>query len=90
MIQKCIVYCSTILVFFVCFFIEYLNGIYNNEINKQNRFNNGNSLKTKQVLNQMNDIKDVMINNIDMILQRGEKLDLIIDKTSDLAETATV
>lgn len=38
----------------------------------------------------MNDIKDVMINNIDMILQRGEKLDLIIDKTADLAESATV
>lgn len=38
----------------------------------------------------MDDIKDVMRSNIDKILQRGERLDLVIDKTSDLADTATV
>lgn len=38
----------------------------------------------------MDDIKDVMISNIDKILQRGEKLELVIDKTNDLADAATV
>lgn len=38
----------------------------------------------------MDDIKDVMISNIDKILQRGEKLELVIDKTADLADAATV
>lgn len=38
----------------------------------------------------MNDIKDVMRSNIDKILQRGERLELIIDKTTDLADTASV
>lgn len=38
----------------------------------------------------MNDIKDVMRSNIDKILERGERLELIIDKTTDLADTASV
>ena len=38
----------------------------------------------------MDEIKDVMISNIDKLLQRGEKLELIIDKSNNLAETATV
>ena len=38
----------------------------------------------------MGDIKTIMQTNIDKILQRGERLELVIDKTSDLAETATV
>ncbi len=39
---------------------------------------------------QMDEIKDVMTSNIDKILQRGERLELVIDRTADLAETATV
>ena len=38
----------------------------------------------------MDEIKDVMTSNIDKILQRGERLELVIDRTADLAETATV
>ena len=38
----------------------------------------------------MGDIKNIMRTNIDKILQRGERLELVIDKTSDLAESATV
>ena len=56
----------------------------------QNRYNNIDSDHSKRVLNQMDDIKDVMISNIDKILQRGEKLELVIDKTNDLADAATV
>ena len=39
---------------------------------------------------QMDEIKDVMTSNIDKILQRGERLELVIDRTADVAETATV
>lgn len=39
---------------------------------------------------QMDEVKDVMTSNIDKILQRGERLELVIDKSSGLAETATV
>lgn len=56
----------------------------------QNRYNNIESDHSKRVLSQMDDIKDVMISNIDKILQRGEKLELVIDKTNDLADAATV
>ena len=45
---------------------------------------------SNQVLAKMDDLKDVMASNIDKILQRGERLDIIIDKTADLASTATV
>ena len=45
---------------------------------------------SNQVLAKMDDLKDVMASNIDKILQRGERLDVIIDKTADLASTATV
>mgnify|MGYP004701260629 CR=1 FL=1 len=39
---------------------------------------------------KMDEVKDVMTSNIDKILQRGERLELVIDKSSGLAETATV
>lgn len=45
---------------------------------------------TGKVLAQMDEVKDVMTSNIDKILQRGERLELVIDKSSGLAETATV
>ena len=47
-------------------------------------------MMSNQVLAKMDDLKDVMASNIDKILQRGERLDIIIDKTADLASTATV
>ena len=49
----------------------------------ENRFNRASADLTGKV-------KDVMTSNIDKILQRGERLELVIDKSSGLAETATV
>lgn len=56
----------------------------------ENRFNRASTDLTGKVLAQMDEVKDVMTSNIDKILQRGERLELVIDKSSGLAETATV
>ena len=56
----------------------------------ENRFNRASSDLTGKVLAQMDEVKDVMTSNIDKILQRGERLELVIDKSSGLTETATV
>ncbi|KNB41670.1 hypothetical protein JH06_5059 [Blastocystis sp. subtype 4] len=55
-----------------------------------NRYNNSSPDRAGKVMVQMDEIKDVMTSNIDKILQRGERLELVIDRTADLAETATV
>lgn len=36
----------------------------------------------------LTDSKDIMVQNIDSILQRGERLDLLVDKTDTLAGQA--
>jgi vesicle-associated membrane protein 7 len=33
-------------------------------------------------------VKDVMIDNIDKVLERGEKIDLLVDRTEDLSDSA--
>ena len=56
----------------------------------ENRFNRASADLTGKVLAQMDEVKDVMTSYIDNILQRGERLELVSDKSSGLAETATV
>lgn len=56
----------------------------------KNRYNNPTAMLSGQVLAKMDDLKDIMATNIDKILQRGERLDIMIDKTADLTATATV
>ena len=36
------------------------------------------------------EVKDVMRNNINKVLERGEKIELLVDKSEALAESATV
>lgn len=33
---------------------------------------------------QVNEVKDVMVENIEKVLERGEKIELLVDKTDDL------
>lgn len=40
------------------------------------------------VKNQIEDVKDVMITNIERILERGEKIELLVDKTDRLNQSA--
>eukprot|EP00199_Chlamydomonas_sp_CCMP681_P006345 CAMPEP_0119107650 /NCGR_PEP_ID=MMETSP1180-20130426/11522_1 /TAXON_ID=3052 ORGANISM="Chlamydomonas cf sp, Strain CCMP681" /NCGR_SAMPLE_ID=MMETSP1180 /ASSEMBLY_ACC=CAM_ASM_000741 /LENGTH=220 /DNA_ID=CAMNT_0007093167 /DNA_START=11 /DNA_END=673 /DNA_ORIENTATION=+ len=41
-----------------------------------------------RVKGQLVEVKDIMIENIEKVLERGEKLDLLVDKTDNLQETA--
>ncbi|CAF0763876.1 unnamed protein product [Brachionus calyciflorus] len=38
--------------------------------------------------NQVNDVKGVMKSNIDKVLERGDRLDVLVDKTTDLEANA--
>ncbi|KAL7421796.1 hypothetical protein Q5752_003567 [Cryptotrichosporon argae] len=42
----------------------------------------------KQARTDLDNVKDIMVQNIDSILQRGERLDLLVDKTDTLAGQA--
>jgi len=47
---------------------------------------NGDSLGTVQ--GKLEDVKNVMVQNIEMVLERGEKLELLVDKTDALQSQA--
>lgn len=36
----------------------------------------------------MTDVKDIMIDNLDKVLDRGIKLDVIVEKSQEMAQTA--
>jgi vesicle-associated membrane protein 7 len=40
------------------------------------------------VKNQIEDVKDVMVQNIEKVLERGEKIELLVDKTDRLNQQA--
>ncbi|WVR07012.1 hypothetical protein IAU60_004051 [Kwoniella sp. DSM 27419] len=42
----------------------------------------------RQAQSDLNNVKDVMVQNIESIMQRGERLDLLVDKTDTLAGQA--
>lgn len=46
------------------------------------------SSRVNQVQDQVNDVKVILKDNINKVLQRGERLDDLIDKTDDLQATA--
>lgn len=41
-----------------------------------------------KVQNQVDELKDIMVKNIDSIASRGEKLELLVDKTEDLSNNS--
>jgi len=43
--------------------------------------------KFTQLQNQVDEVKDVMTNNIDSILKRGDRLEDLVDKTNELEST---
>ena len=52
------------------------------------KWNDPNADVTTRVQQKLDNVKGVMIDNIDKILERGEKLDIIVDKSEALADTA--
>jgi vesicle-associated membrane protein 7 len=55
-----------------------------------NRSHDSQSSKMERVEDEINQVKGVMIENIDKVLQRGEKIELLVDKTEQLNEHAFV
>ena len=53
-------------------------------------FNNPESDKMNRLKENISDVKDVMRNNINKVLERGEKIELLVNKSEALAESATV
>ena len=44
--------------------------------------------KGKEVREEMNAVKDVMVQNIERVLERGERIDLLVNKTDHMNQTA--
>lgn len=55
---------------------------------KQYNDNPNNIDNIDKVQAQIDNVKDVMIQNIDLVLQRGEKIELMVDKTERLNQQA--
>lgn len=42
----------------------------------------------KQVHGEIEQVKDVMVHNIERVLERGERIELLVDKTDNLNQQA--
>ncbi|KAF9970606.1 Vesicle-associated membrane protein [Actinomortierella ambigua] len=49
---------------------------------------NPNADKIKQVQGEIEQVKDVMVHNIERVLERGERIELLVDKTDNLNHQA--
>mmetsp|Transcript_2908 Transcript_2908/g.3044 ORF Transcript_2908/g.3044 Transcript_2908/m.3044 type:complete len:217 (-) Transcript_2908:92-742(-) len=53
---------------------------------RMNNYNNNDPFTA--INNKIHDVKDVMVQNVENLLERGEKLTLLVDKTEQLHQTA--
>jgi vesicle-associated membrane protein 7 len=56
------------------------------QMNRAN--NNENDPKINRIRGEIAEVKDTMMENIDKVLQRGEKIELLVDKTEELEQHA--
>ncbi|KAG0256270.1 hypothetical protein DFQ27_005807, partial [Actinomortierella ambigua] len=49
---------------------------------------NPNADRIKQVQGEIEQVKDVMVHNIERVLERGERIELLVDKTDNLNHQA--
>lgn len=62
---------------------------FGRSLQKQMEFFNGPSADTfAQVNSKLDDVKQVMVQNIETVLERGEKLELLVDKADKLQQQA--
>lgn len=54
----------------------------------QEKYNSARTDKIAKVQEEISQVKDVMIKNIDKVLERGEKIELLVDKTEVLDQHA--
>ena len=66
-----------------------MNDDFGRILAKQLEFYNGSSADTfTQVNTKLDDVKNIMVQNIEMVLERGEKLELLVDKADKLQAEA--
>eukprot|EP00511_Aplanochytrium_stocchinoi_P004016 CAMPEP_0204833980 /NCGR_PEP_ID=MMETSP1346-20131115/18455_1 /ASSEMBLY_ACC=CAM_ASM_000771 /TAXON_ID=215587 /ORGANISM="Aplanochytrium stocchinoi, Strain GSBS06" /LENGTH=201 /DNA_ID=CAMNT_0051966947 /DNA_START=179 /DNA_END=781 /DNA_ORIENTATION=- len=67
-----------------------MNNDFSDVLQKQMEFynENPNADKLNRVRNQIDDVKGVMVENIEKVLQRGEKIELLVDKTDRMQQAA--
>lgn len=66
-----------------------MNEDFGRTLQKQMDFYNGPSADSfTQVSSKLEDVKNIMVENIEKILERGEKLELLVDKTDKLQQQA--
>ncbi|XP_041051505.1 vesicle-associated membrane protein 7 isoform X2 [Carcharodon carcharias] len=51
---------------------------------------NRNSERISETQAQVDELKGIMVRNIDLVAQRGEKLELLIDKTENLVDSVVI
>mmetsp|Transcript_29605 Transcript_29605/g.24924 ORF Transcript_29605/g.24924 Transcript_29605/m.24924 type:complete len:110 (+) Transcript_29605:117-446(+) len=63
-----------------------MNDEFSRVLSKQMEYysQNGAQDKVDKVKEQMDDVKNVMVDNIEKVLKRGEKIELLVDKTDNL------
>ncbi|KXN65010.1 vesicle-associated membrane protein [Conidiobolus coronatus NRRL 28638] len=52
--------------------------------------NDPNVDRFKQAKNEIEGVKDVMVQNIERVLERGERIDLLVDKTDNLTQSSFI
>jgi len=67
-----------------------MNAEFSHVLQRQMEFfsNNPNADKLTQANKQVDEVKELMQNNIEEVIQRGEKIDLLVDKTEGLQENS--
>jgi vesicle-associated membrane protein 7 len=67
-----------------------LNGDFGRVLRRQMEFfsDSEKSDKITKVKGQIQEVRDIMIDNIEKVLDRGEKIDLLVDRTQDLSDSA--
>ncbi|KAG0003264.1 Vesicle-associated membrane protein [Modicella reniformis] len=70
--------------------VPYAMNDFSKTIAKQMEYysNNPNVDKIKQVQGEIEHVKDVMVHNIERVLERGERIELLVDKTDNLNQQA--
>jgi len=58
------------------------------EMKKSNSAEQNKPDKISTLRDEVNQVKDIMVKNIDELVERGEKLDLLVDKTENLSASA--
>ena len=70
---------------FVCYLGSHRDA---NTKRKKKKNSPGDPDKVERVRDEVARVKDIMVTNIEALLERGERLDLLVDKTEQLSSNA--